>query len=245
MIFGNQRQGMTLTYPEKSIQNVLSPTPWWIKDTSNELHRGRLLWAFIPFIDQIPYTITPKGRTQADIHDRAEMIIEPLKIKQTRTQANLPVAGMPIYQGEVRIILRAKKRPVLILSEGGDPIPKSLTVGRPKSQTTPTILIAPFVGVDQDGTRAGYPPDFVEHVRCCEYPQFIYEKLPISSVNESFLRLDQIQSIGKDLDSFELTAYCLSNDAMDIIDEWIIWIFTGMLPTDGIINDVRKSFIEI
>lgn len=135
-------------------------------------------------------------------------------------------------------------QPVSFFSKGGEPIPRSLTLGRPKSQTAPTIPIAPFVGVDQDGIRAGYPPEFVEHVRCCKYPQFVYDRLPLSTVNESFLRLDQMQSIGKHHDSFELTEYCLSEEAMSIIDEWITWILTGMLPSSGILYDVRRDFLE-
>lgn len=110
-------------------------------------------------------------------------------------------------------------------------------------QTALTILVAPFVGVDQKGTRGGYNPEFVEHIRCCEYPQFIYDKLPLGSVDESLLRLDQLQPIGKNHDSIECTKYCLSEAAMEIVDEWIIWILTGMLPANGIINDVRKEFI--
>ena len=235
---------MIPTYPEKSIQNILDPTPWWVKDTSKEVHRGRLIWAFIPYIDQIPYTVIPRVRTQATVHDKAELVIEPLRTNQIRSQADLPVAGMPIHPGEVRIVSRAKKRPVLIISEGGEPVAKSLILGKPKRQTALTILVAPFAGGDQDATRAGYSPEFLEHARCCEYPQFIYDKLPLGRVNESVLRLDHLQPIGKHHDSIEITDYCLSEVAMDIVDEYVTWIITGMLPANGIINDVRKEFID-
>jgi len=46
---------------------------------------------------------------------------------------------------------------------------------------------------------------------------------------ESILRLDHIQPIGKHHESIELTDYRLGEEALDIIDEWITWLITGKL----------------
>ncbi len=229
-------------FPEISIQNAIDPSPWWIKDENKNFQRGRLIRAFIPHVDQIPYTVIPIGRPQASVHDQATVRIEPLRISQPPRQASLPVAGMPVFSREVRAIYRAKKRPVLILSEGGAIVPDNLTRGKPKSHTSPTFLVAPYYGSEADGSRAGYNPQFLERVRQCEFPQFISDMLPLGVGGESVLRMDHIQPIGRHYQSIEFTEHRLSEDALEIIDEWITWIMTGMLPEDGLIDSARKTF---
>ena len=235
---------MTRNYPEISIQSAIRPSPWWIEAESKDPQRGCLIWAFLPHVDQIPYTLTPIGRAQATQHKEATVRIEPLRIKQPKAHIALPVAGMPSYPGEVRIIQRAKRRPALILGEGGFSLPKEITQGRPGWQISPTILVAPYYGGEQNGTRAGFPPLFLERVRRCEFPQFISELLPIG-MGDSILYLNHIQSIGKHHDSIELTKFRLSEDAMAIMDEWITWITTGLLPKNGLIFPVRQEFLGI
>jgi len=244
MMCGSRGRDMTRNYPEISIQSAISPSPWWIKAESKDLQRGRLIWAFLPHIDQIPYTLIPIGRAQAAEHKEVTVRIEPLRVKQPQHHLTLPVAGIPHYPGEVRIVQRAKKRPALIVGEGGLPLPKEMAQGRPGWQISPTILVAPYYGGEQYGTRAGFPPPSLDRVRRCEFPQFVYELLPIGT-GESLLYLNHIQSIGKHHDSIEFTKFCLSEDAIAILDEWIMWITTGLLPKNGLIFPVRQEFLKL
>lgn len=232
-------------FPDISIQNAIDPSPWWIRDNTKDYRRGRLIWAFVPHVDQLPYTVTPIGRADASVHDEATVRIEPLRIRQHQPEMTLPVAGMPCYPGEVRTLYRAKRRPVLIVSEGGEPVPRGLTLGKPKSHTSLTLLVAPYYGGETDSSRAGYHVEFLKCVRRCEFSQFISDILPLGGSKESVLRLDHIQPIGKHHDSIEWTEHCLSEDAMEVVDEWITWIITGLLPEDGIIDDVRKAFLKL
>ena len=232
-------------FPEISIQNAIDPSPWWVQDNTKDYCRGRLIWAFVPHVDQLPYTVTPIGRHKASVHDEATVRIEPLRIVQHQPEMTLPVAGMPCYPGEVRTLYRAKRRPALIVSKGGEPVQRELTVGRPKSHTSPTLLVAPYYGGEADGGRAGYHPEFLKRVRECEFPQFISDMLPLGGSKESVLRLDHIQPIGKHHDSIALTEHCLGEDAIEVLDEWITWIMTGLLPADGIIHDARKDFLKL
>lgn len=134
---------------------------------------------------------------------------------------------MPLSEGEVHAVYKAKKRSCLIIFEGGMAVEKSLTAGKPKSQTAPTLLVAPYYGADEGRARVGYKPEFTKRVRCCEYPQFMWDKLPIGgNTEESKLRLDHFQPIGKHNDSIEFTNYRLSNQALDILDEWLCWLMT-------------------
>lgn len=103
------------------------------------------------------------------------------------------------------------------------------------------MLVAPFYGVDQDGTRAGFRPEFVQNIRRCLYPQFAWDQLPVKGSSESILMFNQIQSVGKHHESIDVTDYCLTEDAMKIIDERLTWHSTGLLFENGPVNDFRKS----
>lgn len=52
-------------FPDDSVQAIIHPSPWWEKTDAAYLDRGRLICAFIPHADQVPYTIKPVGRSQA------------------------------------------------------------------------------------------------------------------------------------------------------------------------------------
>ena len=53
----------------------------------------------------------------------------------------------------------------------------------------------------------------VERTRHREYPQFFWDQLPISGVEESILRLDHLQPIGNHHNAYQLSEYKLNNDA--------------------------------
>lgn len=57
--------------------------------------------------------------------------------------------------------------------------------------------MAPFYGADRDGRRGGWNPLFLERIRRGEYPQYLWDKLPVGTqVKESVLRLDHLQPLG-------------------------------------------------
>lgn len=130
----------------------------------------------------------------SDEHGEARVKVTPLKVDQPLKQTYLPVAAMPLHRGEVWAAYRAKVRPCLVLgSTDAPPVDKQLTMGMPKYMTAPMLLVAPHYGADKDGARTGYNPEFIERIRHCEYPQFVWNPLPIlGGPKESILRLDQI-----------------------------------------------------
>ncbi len=107
------------------------------------------------------------------------------------------------------------------------------------------ILAAPYFGADQDGSRAGWPSEFVQRIKLAEYPQYAYDRLPIGGAVESILRLDQVQPIGRHHDSYELTEFCLTADAMDIIDSWLIWLVTGSLDENSMLHYLKGELAKL
>lgn len=228
---------MTPMYPEDSIQYIIGA--WWTGENSSELKRGRLIRAFLPHVDQVPKQLIAVGRSDPTDHTRADYRIAPLGTHQPK-RPGLPVAALPAFDNEVNVVYRAKKRPALVVCEGGGSIDKSLILGKPKWQTAPTILVAPYYGVNEGGTRAGFNPEFIKRVRRCEYPQFMWDSLPIGGgTTESLLRLSHIQPIGHHHDSIELTNYCLTEPALEILDEWLTWLIRGDFDKDSLLSEFK------
>lgn len=222
---------MAMNYPDDCVQTLKGADKWWVANDKHEVCRGALLKCFIPHVDLTPYTFEPLGRTQATEHHKADVKVAPLRVDAPLKQVNLPVAAMPLHYGEVWTAYRAKRRPCIVLSEECPAVDQGLTRGMPKQSSAPTMLVAPFYGIDKTGQRAGYNQAFVDRIRHCEYPQFHWEKLPLDGgPDESVLRLDQIQPIGRHHDSYKVCAHRLSDQALDILDGMMQWMIWGGLP---------------
>jgi hypothetical protein len=186
------------------------------------------------------------GRVKPEDHKRAKFLAEPLRIRHEQQTNKLPIAALPVYPGEELAVYRVKKRPLVIISIGGDEIPRELCRDKPKWQTYPTILVAPFYGRDESGGRAGFSEEFVKRVRSCEYPHYMWDILPISGTTvESILRLDQIQPLGRAFELCEFCDCCLSEEALIILDEWVQWLVNGQLTAGGPLHTIRECLVTI
>lgn len=232
---------MTQKYPEDSLPYYFPP--WWVRAEDRQIRRGRLLWAFVPHVDQHPYILVAEGRSGATEHGSADYRFEPLQGSHLPAGAKLPVAGLPHYLGEARLVYRAKRRPVLVLSTGGSEIPKSLRIGAARYQTNSTLIAAPYYGADQGGTTGGWKPEFVARIRRCEYPQYLWDSLPLKGREESVLRLDHLQPIGKHGESYEATDYELHEDALTAVDDYLTWFLKGEVPQDSLLNEIRRVLL--
>lgn len=246
MIFGNRKVGMAMNYPDDCLQKIIDPENWWETTEGSSLERGSLIWAFAPHVEQTPVAFEPIGRSNPTEHGQAEVQVTQIKVNQPLKQVTLPVAALPKYDNEVWTAYRAKKRPMLVLGGVNCPtIEKELIKGKPKGHTSPVFVAAPFFGVDEgSGKRAGYSSAFVERVRHCEYPQFVWDQLPFKSgrtPKESILRLDQIRPIGNHHNSYSLTGFRMSEGALDIIDDLLSWVIWDGLDPDSILVDYRSQ----
>ena len=232
-------------YPDDCLQ-TLFPDDWWIEDENYDYNIGRLLWAFVPHVDQVPFALIPEGRNEPTNHSTVKYSIKPIQIKKPARETQLPVAALPNYPGEIRAVYRAKKRPVLVIGNASKKIPDELRRGYPKWQTNPVILIAPYYGIESTHGRGGWPKKLIDRIRRCEYPQYFWDKLPISaSPKGSVLRLDQIQPIGHHHDSLEWTKFRLNEEAMELLKEQIIWLLWGELPENSLFLEMREDLLAL
>lgn len=142
------------------------------------------------------------------------------------------------------MVLRAKKRPVLVLSTGGADVPKALRIGAARYQTNATIIAAPYYGADPGGSTGGWKPEFVARIRRCEYPQYMWDSLPLQGRNESILRLDHMQPVGRHGESYEITEFVLHEDALALVDEYLLWFLLGDLLRGGLLNEFRSALLQ-
>ena len=232
---------MTPNYPEICQQTLIEP--WWEEYTGNEYRPGRLVWAHLPHADQVPYTLIPEGRHEDPTdHKTGRVKIKPFSIGDpVKKRDDLPLAAMPVYEGEILCVYRAKKRPALIISKGGQLVEKELTKDKSKSRTAPTVLVAPSYSV---GLK--YKNELIERVRRCEYPQFIWDILPIGGNPEgSIIRLDHIQPVVRNKRSIESTPYCLSDKAMVFVMQWFDWLITGHMDPKSVLCETRGFLMEM
>ena len=232
-----------MIFPIDSIQYIV--TSWWEECEKNELKRGVLVYAFVPHVDQVPNTLIPIGRKEAEDHSEATIKISPLRINDSRPREALPVAALSLHEGELWTVYRAKKRPCLVVGTKQPQVDNSSRRNMPKKLTSPTLIVAPYYGADKDGRRAGYNSELVDRIRHAEYPQFMLDYLPISGPKHSILRLDHIQPVGLHHYAYEHSGFCLSDEAVELIlDDWLQWLLYGGLPLDSFILDYQKEIIS-
>lgn len=234
-----------MNYADDTIQAYIQR--WWIEHKNNDFRRGRLIHAFLPHVHQVPFTLIPKGRDEDPTnHTKIRYTMKELKLLEKEDLSTLPAAALTVPEGEKILAFRGKMRPALIISSGGKDISRNLIKEKPKWQTAPTILVVPYYGAERSGQRAGFRKEFVDRVKKAEYPNFYWDKLPISGegTEGSICRLDHIFPLGKHHDSVKFTQHCLSEEAMTIIDEWLHWLIEDIEPS-GDLQTVREGLLEI
>ncbi len=237
-----------MSFPDDSIQSMCVGD-WWQPHDSLEILRGCLIWAYVAYPAQEPLVIEPTGRKSPREHGGAHVEIRRLKFSERQPFLDLPTAALSLDRNECWAGYRAKKRPCLVL--GCQPFSTGLSKGREKQMAkhlrTSTILVAPYYGGDQDGSRGGFPSEFVQNIRHARCSQMFYDQLPLGSkISESILRFDHQQTIGSHRNSYELTGFQLSEEALGIVDEWLEWYTKGGFIDGGEIDgyqDLIKDYV--
>jgi len=229
------------SYPEDSLQHYVDS--WWESDGSKTLEKGRLIRGFVHHVDEQPRRLIPIGRAEdATEHSRALVQVEVFRKSTYKKTSGLPVAAFPLREGEEYFVFRGKvNRPMLILAAPGEGVPDELRRGAARYQTAPTLLVAPYYGVDRSGKRGGWSPAFVDRIRHIEYPQYMWDALPTPGAEESILRLDHVLAVGRSPEAYDITPHRLTEKARGILDEWLCWIFTGKLDDGGPISYLRTE----
>ena len=225
-----------------------SATSWWVQHPAQSLVRGSLAWTIAPYSEQKPFRLIPVGRGQdAQQHAQAEYQLEEFRVGDTRKPVSaLPVAALPLRGSEEYIVRRGKRRPCLVIASTEAPVDASLARGR-RWQTARTRLVVPYYNANGTSSRGGWGIELVTRIRQCEYPQYVWDKLPLpgGSVDGSILRLDHAFSVGHDPANFGRTGYRLHPKALEVLDDWFAWYLTGTLAREGALNAARDLLLRL
>lgn len=237
---------MSQKYPEASVHNLTGN--WWETAMGGALSRGRLIRVVAPYPEMKPARLIPQGRgDDARQHLQANYRIEEFRAGQPMPEVSpLPVASMPLRSGETYLVKRGKLRPAVVIAMEGVAVEDHLKRSGASWQHRPALLVAPYYGVEADGTRAGWDPEFVARIQRAEYSQYVWDILPIGGSDEgSILRLDHVFPIGADAANWLLTDYRLRSDALTYLDEWLSWHTNGTLIADGLLAYTRGELAKI
>lgn len=220
-----------------AIQDIVSS--WWESSEEISLSPGRLALTFAPFPDVVTRGLVIEGREIDTDHSSARFRVEPIKSGSPPKLSSLPVAALPTNPGESYVAQRGKTRPVLVLGSGGVEVPRQVLSGGPGYQRKAFVLVAPYYGTAKDGKRAGFPPEFIDRVRCGQYPQFMLDYLPPGNV-ESLLRFDHAFPVGDSNSNFKLLPFCLSCEALELTWDWLQWVIEGCVPENSLLETARS-----
>jgi len=141
----------------------------------------------------------------------------------------IPLASPKLETNEEFLVIRAKKRPVVLLMPEPPPIgiPAHGFQGRMQRRLCGVAQI--YSLADTTTGRAKYSPSFVERVRRMEWPQMMFlPRYPGILEVDSLLRLDELQSVFTA--NLEPTQYSLGDDVTDILRGQLQYLFTGTGP---------------
>ena len=234
-----------MTYPPDCVQAHVTGGVWWEKTTSKSISRGRLIWAWIPYITEVPTEIVPVARADGLTHGHVTIRAMNFHRANKSETPQIPVAALQCKPGERWIAFRAKERPAIVVHDPYEPVDRNaLMPGYYKPHVAPTLMVAPSFGNDSEG-RASFPPEITVHCRRGFYSQYIWDMLPLGGTSESIIRLDQIRPIGRNASNYRLTDWQLSMEALVVLDSWMEWLQTGMLDEDSDLCTIRDLLLEL
>lgn len=106
-----------------------------------------------------------------------------------------PLVAPPLETDEEFLVLKAKRRPVILLC----PSPEELKTGRVRygeKINRHLILVSPLYSLkDKNTEKLKYPPDFIEGVRLLKWPQFFFiPERKDQAIRESIVHLDSLMA---------------------------------------------------
>ena len=212
----------------------------WIGDyyqsiPSEERHSfclGQMCWAPIPYIPPCdPLSILDIQEYNPLDESRISFRIVPAT-KNIFRDRHVPIKALEWQTDEEIIPLKAKRRPVIVVSQEQHTVEAARTPDR-----LVTYLVTPIY------SAASHDPAFVTRIKHLEYSQF-FHLAEDSRFNrrEAFARLDRIQPAHRTL--MEPMAVRLSDSAWMLLKAWISYYLTGDLDEyiAGIRNELLKEF---
>ena len=143
----------------------------------------------------------------------------------------LPLAVPRLETNEEFLVIRAKRRPVVLL-QPELPLPEVESRGYRGKVQRRRCLVAQVFGLAD--TRTGHEQfsrSFVDRLRKMEFPQFMFLPNTAGLLEvDSFLRLDELQSVFTP--HLEPTQHALGEEVLKILRGQVAYLFAGVAPSE-------------
>ena len=163
--------------------------------------------------------------------------VSPMQSAREFSAPQEPDPTLGTRSDERAVILRAKRRPVILISTPASPWSDS------RRRHDDSFLVAPVYSFGGDETKLAYSPTFIERVKGYFYWQLFY--LPGdrgAGIREGFVRLDRIQAMHQSL--LEHMPVRLSDDAQPLLRNWIrVYLGETLSEVDDLLFDYREQAI--
>jgi hypothetical protein len=160
---------------------------------------------------------------------------------QDAFRRNIPLAAPKLETNEEFLVIRAKKRPVVLVMPETAPFGVDNKGYRGKVQRHLCLVGQVFGLADSKTGQAEFSPSFVERVRKMEFPQLMFlPARPGFLEVDSLLRLDELQSVFTS--NLEPTRLALGDEVTSVLRGQLQYIFAGTGPT--LYTELRELLIN-
>ena len=204
---------------------------------SSQLYEiGQFFWAPSLFL-------LDNNRRQAVKSSYSESTGDQFRVERVDLRTEFDRAGemsrpLGVRADERALVIGAKRRPVIILSQA------AARWSDAQRRQDDCYLVAPVYTFSGDDTKTSYSPEFIERVKGYVYWQFFY--LPPGGnrrIRESFVKLDRIQAVHKDL--LDHMPVRLSDEVMALLREWIrVYMGENLQEVNDILFDYRQDAVR-
>lgn len=195
---------------------------------ARQLNRGQICWGPSLYLSSQIHSVSLASYDPRD-ERRNRYAILPSEIDDPLLFNHTPVHELRLQNDEELLVNRAKRRPVIVISQKNDYW--SLGGGRLAERAVVCIPMFSFQIADS--------VEFRDRIKAQEYPWWLY--LPgTHGFREGFARLDRLQLIEERHLRPRLNA--LTDDTLWFVSEWLRYYLTGEI--DSLLLDYRADSVQ-
>ena len=166
---------------------------------------------------------------------------QPQAAGQDAFRRTIPLAVPKLETNEEFVVVRAKRRPVILLMPEAAPFGVDNKGYRGKVQRHLCLVGQVFGLADPKTGQAEFSVSFVERVRKMEFPQLMFlPSRPGFLEVDSLLRLDEVQSVFTP--NLEPTRLALAEEVAQLLRGQLQYLFAGAGPTSY--TDLRQLLLN-
>jgi len=223
---------------------------WFGKDFYQKLpldyrnnHRfGQIFWAHVYYPHENLQLWRPVDLDQTEPTRTTASHFRIMPAGADAFKKGFPLHTPPIRSREEFIVIKAKRRPVILVQSAG-PLHSGENRGYKAKFARPLCLVAQCFGiVDKETQRSKFDPALIDRVRVMEFPQIMFlPQSPGIFEGDGLLRIDHLQSVFNP--HLEPTQFCLSAEVQMVLKDQLRYVLVGDREASTF-TELRETLLE-